>query len=270
MDRGDGGDEDAPHTPFVMPFAGGVAAYLEPGAPMNKVSGIGFSDAATAAEIAALAEIEAAFLARECPVQIELSSLADPSFGPLLTRRGYVLQGFEDVLGIEVQGFDRDAAAAQLAAACRTSDLCIGLSGDDSIPTWVELTVDGFAVPDGQGVASSESFPRELLQRVMNKFVRTSGFLRYIVTRAGVPAGAGCWRLGPDGIGQMCGAATLPAHRRRGIQSLLLQRRLIDAQERGAEFLTMTTQPGSKSQQNALRAGFSRLFTRAVLVKAPV
>ncbi len=30
MDRGDGGAEDAPHTPFVMPFAGGVAAYLEP------------------------------------------------------------------------------------------------------------------------------------------------------------------------------------------------------------------------------------------------
>ncbi len=67
MDRGDGGAEDAPHTPFVMPFAGGVAAYLEPGSPMNKVSGVGFADAATAAEIAALAEIEAAFLHARMP-----------------------------------------------------------------------------------------------------------------------------------------------------------------------------------------------------------
>jgi len=31
----------------------------------------------------------------------------------------------------------------------------------------------------------------------------------------------------------------------------------------------VTTQPGSKSQQNALRRGFERLYTRAVLVKTP-
>jgi GNAT superfamily N-acetyltransferase len=67
----------------------------------------------------------------------------------------------------------------------------------------------------------------------------------------------------------MAGAATVPAHRRRGIQSALLSTRLADAKAAGCEVAVITTQPGSKSQQNAQRQGFDLLYTRAVLVKQP-
>ena len=63
------------------------------------------------------------------------------------------------------------------------------------------------------------------------------------------------------------GAATAPAHRRRGIQTALLSARLADAAAAGCDVAVITTQPGSKSQQNAQRRGFDLLYTRAVLVK---
>lgn len=70
-----------------------------------------------------------------------------------------------------------------------------------------------------------------------------------------------------EGVAQFAGAATAPAHRRRGIQSALLTARLADAAAAGCDVAVITTQPGSKSQQNAQRRGFDLLYTRAVLVK---
>jgi predicted acetyltransferase len=70
-------------------------------------------------------------------------------------------------------------------------------------------------------------------------------------------------------VAQLAGAATAPAHRRRGIQSALLATRLADATAAGCDVAVITTQPGSKSQRNAQRAGFDLLYTRAVLVRQP-
>jgi ribosomal protein S18 acetylase RimI-like enzyme len=72
-----------------------------------------------------------------------------------------------------------------------------------------------------------------------------------------------------DGLAQLCGAATLPAFRRRGVQSQLLRRRLADACLEGCELALMITQPGSRSQQNGYRQGFLLLYSRALLVKQP-
>ncbi|MEJ2340034.1 MAG: hypothetical protein P8Y15_14260 [Gemmatimonadales bacterium] len=72
------------------------------------------------------------------------------------------------------------------------------------------------------------------------------------------------------GIAQLCGAATLPEHRRRGVQTALLARRLADAAHAGCDVAVVTTQPGSKSQENVQRRGFELLYTRAILVREPV
>jgi GNAT superfamily N-acetyltransferase len=72
-----------------------------------------------------------------------------------------------------------------------------------------------------------------------------------------------------EGVAQLTGAATAPAHRRRGVQTALLSARLADAADAGCDIAVLTTQPGSKSQQNAQRRGFDLLYTRAILVKLP-
>ena len=70
------------------------------------------------------------------------------------------------------------------------------------------------------------------------------------------------------GVAQLCGAATAPAHRRRGAQSAMLATRLADAARQGCDGAVVTTQPGSKSQQNVQRQGFELLYTRAILVRS--
>jgi len=81
-----------------------------------------------------------------------------------------------------------------------------------------------------------------------------------------VLAGGADFRI-TDGIAQLAGAATAPAHRRHGVQSALVAARLADARAAGCDVAVIVTQPGSTSQQNAQRRGFDLLYTRATLVK---
>lgn len=70
-----------------------------------------------------------------------------------------------------------------------------------------------------------------------------------------------------EGVAQLCGAGTLPEHRRRGVQTAVFRYRIADAARAGCDIAVVTTQPGSVSQQNAQREGFEMLYTRAVLVR---
>jgi len=52
------------------------------------------------------------------------------------------------------------------------------------------------------------------------------------------------------------------------VQSALLAARLEIAGQAGCDVAVVTTQPGSKSQENVQRQGFELLYTRAVLVRS--
>jgi GNAT superfamily N-acetyltransferase len=67
------------------------------------------------------------------------------------------------------------------------------------------------------------------------------------------------------GLAHLTGSATLPAARRRGLQTALIRRRLEDAARDGCDLAFVVTAPGSKSQENLLRAGFAPLYVRAAL-----
>ena len=239
---------------FSRPLAGGHAAFTEAGSPLNKVAGLGFGGLPPEPE---LAEVEEAFARRRTPVRVELSSLADPAVGALLTRRGYVLEGFEDVLGLALSAVELPPVPPGVR---------VRPSGPDELEAWLDVTVAAFLAPDDQGVPATESFEEEVLRRVVRDFVQADGMTRYLAERSGVAAGGGSVRLA-DGIAQLCGAATLPGHRRRGVQTALLSERLAAAVRGGCDLAVITTQPGSKSQENARRRGFALLYTRAVLVR---
>jgi GNAT superfamily N-acetyltransferase len=240
--------------PFTIPIAGGVATFTAPGSPLNKVAGLGFAGPLDPAELGA---VEDAFAERGTPVQVELSSLGDPAVGELLSRRGYVLRGVENVLGL---GLSSRVVAAVPA------DTLVEESPLSELPRWLEIVMTGFASPDTQGVPSHETFPRDLLESVTADLAAAPGFHRFLARRGGVPAGGGSLRLA-GGVAQLCGAATLPEHRRRGVQRALLAARLRFAGERGCDVAMVTTQPGSKSQENAQRQGFELLYGRLILVR---
>lgn len=240
---------------FVIPIAGGVATFAETDSPFNKVAGLGFGGVPDAA---ALGGIERAFAACGAPVQIELAHLAGPAIGAQLTGCGYRLVSFENVLGLALDGEPEQV---------RPPGIEVRPSGDDELEQWIEVQVDGVAHPDSQGVPSHEEFPRDVIARAERDFA-AAGVRRYAALRGGIMAGGAGVRL-TDGVAQLTGAATAPAHRRRGIQTALLSARLADAAAAGCDIAVVTTQPGSKSQQNVQRRGFDLLYTRAVLVKEP-
>lgn len=238
---------------LVTPVAGGYAVFASAGSPANKAIGVGFG--ATIDE-AVLDGIEREWAERGEPMRVELSTLADPSLAPALTARGYRVTGFENVLGRTVTADDFVAAP---------SEWSIDVLPQDQWRTWMRVTLDGFATPDGSA-PGEETYPPELLEALFVDFAETPGFRRYLARLGDVPAGAASLRL-DDGIAQLCGAATLPPFRRRGIQAALLRWRLAEARQAGCDLAVVTTQPGSKSQANAMRQGFSVLYTRVVLVK---
>ena len=240
---------------FVIPIAGGVATFAEGGSPFNKVAGLGFAGVPSAA---ALDEIERAFSACGAPVQIELAHLADPAIGALLTERGYRLVSFENVLGRALEGEPERVSPPGVE---------VRPSGDDEFESWLDVVADGVAHPDTQGVPWHEEFPREVYERA-ERDLAAAGVVRYVALRDGVIAGGASFRMA-EGVAQLAGAATAPAHRRRGVQTALLSARLADAAAAGCDVAVITTQPASKSQQNAQRRGFDLLYTRAVLVKQP-
>jgi ribosomal protein S18 acetylase RimI-like enzyme len=242
-----------PDLAFVAPVAGGFACFGEDGAPFNKVVGLGFGGVPSGD---LMDEIEGAYAARGAPTQVELTNLADPGIGDMLTGRRYRLVAFENVLG---RWLDANAAPQDFEG------IDIREGGEDELDDWLEVVVTGFAHQDEQGVASHEEFPRDIVERAERDFV-AAGARTYLARRDGVVAGGGGLCI-TDGVAQLVGAATAPEHRRRGVQTALLSTRLADAAAAGCDIAVVTTAPGSKSQQNVQRQGFQMLYTRAVLVK---
>jgi GNAT superfamily N-acetyltransferase len=167
--------------------------------------------------------------------------------------------GFENVLG---RPLPLESAPA------RADGIAISQSPEEELATWTDVVVTGFDTPDAQGVPSHEHHPRETAEAAVGDMAAVDGLVRYLARRDGSPAGGASMRLF-DGVAQLCGAATLPEHRRRGVQTALLAARLDAAARAGCDVAVVTTQPGSKSQENAQRRGFDLLYTRAVLVRAP-
>jgi GNAT superfamily N-acetyltransferase len=238
---------------FAIPIGGGVASFAAESSPFNKVAGLGFAGVPTSA---ALEEIEQAFAACAASVQIELAHLVDPAIVAVLTGRGYHLESFENVLGLALTGETQRVAPPGVD---------VRRSGDDEFELWLEVVADGVAHPDAQGVPWREEFPREVYLNA-ERDLAAAGVMRYVALRDGIIAGGAGFRIA-EGVAQLAGAATAPAHRRHGVQSALLSTRLADATAAGCDVAVITTQPGSKSQQNAQRQGFDLLYTRAVLVK---
>jgi len=237
---------------FAVPFAAGIASFAEAGSPFNKVAGVGFEGSPTEEE---WIEVEERFAGVGCDVQVELSNLADPGIADALTRRGYSLMGFENVLGIGIDGARPQAPDGVEVRVC----------GADELDDWIAVVVAGFAVADEDGVPSHEEFPREAVETAERDFAN-AGVETFGALVDGELVGAGGLYVA-DRIAYLAGAATVPDYRRRGAHGALLAARLAVARERGCEVATITTQPGSTAQRNVWSRGFELLYARAILVK---
>jgi GNAT superfamily N-acetyltransferase len=191
-----------------------------------------------------------------------VSTLSDPTWHACLVRRGYEPRGFENVLG---HSLVPDANPALERA--RTESHSIERATADDLTSLADVMVEAFGAPDAGGVGGDAIPPGDELRRWFTLTMTVPGFEGILVRVGGVIAAGGFLRFDGD-VAQFCGAATLPDFRRRGLQSALLHWRLAHARAAGCHVAVVTTQPASKSQENAQRAGFHLLYARELLVKA--
>jgi GNAT superfamily N-acetyltransferase len=200
--------------------------------------------------------IEDFYAERGCPVQIELCPLTSPDLPSRLTRRGYVLQAFENELARPVS--DEDMLPPPPA------DITVEAGADEGV--WLEVVSKGFAVTDRPVATDEPVLPGTVtaIGEVMRQFLHPD-VVRYVARVDDVPAAAGLSYV-TDGVLGVFGTATLPQFRRRGLQRAIVARAMQDARGR-AQMVMATTEPGSVSQRTFERLGFRVLYTRAILVR---
>jgi len=246
---------------YVGPIGQGYAIYAGPVSPFNKVIGAGLDESPL--DQLALERAEEVFAAHGAPARAEICVLANPDVFAILCRRGYRFETVEHVLALRLPAPGRSLASEDMAiTVARVED-------EVAAGEWIDALVNGFAAPDvTETGVTGESFPCDVLRETFSNYRGMEGFRQYLARFGTHTAGGGGLYLG-HGIGILCGAATLPAFRRRGVQAALLRRRLADAAAAGCDLAVVTTAPGSKSQQNAQRQGFALLYARAILVRTP-
>ena len=233
---------------------GGLAVYGAPGSPVNKVLGLGLGVEVTDDDLDA---VEQFYAERGCPVQIELCPLASPDLAPRLTKRGYVLQAFENELA---------RLAPIRACASRRLAPISPLKREQTNSLGCRPSPKVLRRPIGSCQAAVP-VPRDAVAAigdVMRQFFHPE-IVRYIAHVDG-QAAAAALSFVKDGVLCIAGTATRPAFRRRGLQSAIVARALNDGRHR-ADLVIATTEPGSISQRTFERLGFQVIYTRAILVK---
>lgn len=237
---------------FAVPIGSGAAVYCGPGEPMTKVIGVAVAEPLADADVDA---IEAAFAPTGVHPGLEIATLGDLASIRRLEARGYRLQRIELVLGCDLERLTLDDPQPSGIEVTRGPDA-----------EWARISVEAFTAPETVAgrEAPAESYDRAVLERVTSQFAGVPEVRRYVAFKDGIAAGAASSRL-DDGICQLCGAGTLPQWRRQGVQNALLAARLAEARAEGCDLAVVTVEPGSRSQANAQRRGFTPLYSRLVL-----
>lgn len=230
----------------ALPVAGGCALYVGAASPFNQASGVGMNGQVTEAE---LDQLESFYRGRGSALRIMLCPLADPSLVQLLGCRGYRLTEMENVLVRAIQG---DEPVPPPAAG-----VSVRRAAPGEAKLWAGIIGEGFF-----GTAEPEP---QLMQLVLAGF-STLNASCFFGCLDGRPVGAAVVHA-HDGVAMLNGAATLQPYRGRGVHTALHHARLSFAAAAGCELARVVTQPGSASQRNAERQGFSVAYTRVAMVR---
>jgi GNAT superfamily N-acetyltransferase len=111
-----------------------------------------------------------------------------------------------------------------------------------------------------RGFAGDQPVAQHILD-VMKMFALTQGHECFVARIAGQIAGGATLSL-RHGVAGLFGASTLPLFRNRGVHSALIAARLARAAAAGCDLAACIAQPGSTSNRNVVRHGFSTLYTR--------
>jgi GNAT superfamily N-acetyltransferase len=221
-------------------YAGAYAVFNGVDSPITQTFGLGVFEELSPASLDA---IERFFLDRGAPVLHEVSPFAGVAALDLLCRRNYRPVELTNVL---YRSVERPTAE-------RPGNIRVRLIGPEEAQLWSDISARGW----------SHEHP-ELLKFILALGAISTAreqslcFLAEVDAKPGA-AGALCIH---QRVALFAGAATIPELRRRGLQTALLHERMRYAFEHGCDLAMIGAVPGSDSQRNAERKGFSIAYTR--------
>lgn len=241
---------------WVVPFGGGIAAAVGKDSTFNKCAGLGFSPIP---DDVAFAKVEAEYLQRNLVPQVEVSTAADPQLHRTLSDRGYRVA---DVEHIHLRAVADAASGTEIVG-----DIEIVSVDRSKAERWLEVMYRAFSAPEASDLQPRRALCAAGLRRALAATVNIPGMQIYLARRGHEWLGGAGMYVTPGGMAVAAGAATLPASRGKGVQSLLLNHRLVQAGRLGCEYLAVTVVPASRSAKNAVRLGFACVHARWLFVR---
>lgn len=179
------------------------------------------------------------YVARGRVPRIQVPDGAHPSWRSALTSGGFEAYDADVVLRCtlgEIQPPQRDPISFRVVNPDAPRDVTL----------WVQAQAQGF---------SPHQTPPEGAKAIAARVARSPRSLCLLVFWEGALAASGGLEFYEQSA-VLFGGATLPAFRKRGLQSALIQQRLHLAQGRGATYALIGSEPGGPTERNAGRAGF--------------
>jgi hypothetical protein len=222
------------------PIAGGCALFAGDGSPATHALGIGMTGPVPVAEFDRLEEF---FRFHGSASLIDLCPLADLTVIEQVTRRGYKVIEFNNVLARPVRFYEPPPR------------LPTRLIRPEEGLLWSRVVAQGFA--------GSDNPPPEFDLALSQTFLSSECFLGEVGT---TPAAGGALGI-RDGVALFYGDSTLVPFRGCGLQSALIRARLECASAAGCDLAMVSVIPGSSSERNYERAGFELAYMRVNVVR---
>jgi GNAT superfamily N-acetyltransferase len=219
---------------------GGQLIAFGAGRYVNRAMGIGFGGMPSADIVSA---VESFYRARSLPASVEITPWVDADLVAALGAAGFRLERFRNVYAHALNSLpDNPTADIRPVDDANEQDRKAILAGDVSAEA--RRVSDEYCDAAGQLSNSSD-------------FVAC-------VDGQSVACGSITIVRGSAGLG---GAATMPQHRGKGLQTALLAYRLRLAAKSGCDLALATAVPDGQSARNLERLGFQLLYTQTVLTQ---
>src|SRR5665213_1577265 len=219
---------------------GAFAVFDGVDSPITQTFGLGIFEELTAVT---LDKIEAFFRDRGAPVFHEVSPFAGAEAYALLCARGYRPVELSNVVFQEVIETE----------SVEPNKISVRVVNPGEVKPWSETSAKGW----------SHDHPEfaDLMLELGEVTAAREHTICFLAELDGTPGATGVLCL-HEGVALFGGSATVPELRRRGLQGALLRERMRYAFAHGCHLAMMAAMPGSNSQRNAERAGFSIAYTR--------
>lgn len=162
-----------------------------------------------------------------------------------LTERGFYQSGFHtsfmgEALNINGQSFQSEVEIVPLKK--------------DEFDLFASIYVEGFSLP---------SFIQNGIKQNNEILFDVPGWEIYVAYVENIPIGIAVLYIQSE-IATLAAATTLPKYRGKGVQTMLIHKRIQVAIEKGAKYITSEAAFGSASHRNMERVGLKHAYTKAL------